>query len=194
MVIRALADEPDFQVVQDNQDCRGWAVVDERGRAVGRVNELFIDTEQNRVASLRLDDGVQIPVERVTLLDGTVVLEDAVVVQPDTEPNLPATRRSTRWSELPVQRRGPVNFATFEEDFRRHYRSVSDQVGRRYEDLLPAYRHGYELARAERFRGRAWDAAETDARREWESLAPEMPWPEVRVVVQGAWDRVRGGL
>ena len=187
MAITPLSEESEYHVVHPNQDCRGWPLVDETGAVLGRVQELLIDTERDRVNALRLEDGSLVAVERVTLLDGTVVLEDALL------PVVAAPRRSARWSELPVQRRGTFRtFASFDDELRRHHLAVAADSGHSYEAMLPAYRYGYELAGGERHRGRAWDTALPDVRREWEATYPATPWDQVHVAVQGAWDRVRG--
>lgn len=193
MAIKPLSAESEYHVVYPNQDCRGWPVVDESGRVVGRVDELLIDTERERVHALRLDDGAEVDVERVTLLEGTVVLEDLPPTPEATAAEVAPGRRSERWSELPVQRRAvPRSFASFQDELRRHHLAVNAASGLFYEDMLPAYRHGYDLAGSDRYRGRAWDAAEPEVRAEWEALHPADPWDRVKLAVQGAWDRARG--
>jgi sporulation protein YlmC with PRC-barrel domain len=188
MAIKPLSEESEYHVVHPNQDCRGWPVVDEGGRPVGKVQELIIDTERDRVAALRLADGAEVPVERVTLLDGSVVLDDEALA--------PAVaRRSERWSELHVQRRkAPRSFASFEDELRRHHLMVAADSGLSFEDMLPHYRHGYELASGDRYVGRPWDAVAGEVRTEWEPVHPGSPWPRVEAAVKGAWDHYRGSL
>lgn len=189
MAIKPLSEESEYHVVHPNQDCRGWPVVDEGGGVVGRVQELIIDTERDRVASLRLEDGVLVAVERVTLLDGSVVLEDEALPPPAP------SRRSARWSELPVQRRAPRrSFASFEDELRRHHLMVAADSGLSYEDMVPAYHHGYELASGERYLGRPWDAVADEVRAEWELRHPGTNWARSGVAIQGAWDHYRGSL
>jgi sporulation protein YlmC with PRC-barrel domain len=195
MAIMPLTEESEFHVVHPNQDCRGWPVVDEGGRIVGRVQELMIDTERDRVTALRLEDGTHVAVERVALLDGSVVLEDLVVPVTATTLDPAAPRRTERWSELPVQRRKiPRGFTSFEDELRRHHLTVAADSGLTYEDMLPAYRHGYDLASGDRYLGRSWDGVATEVRAEWEARHPTPPWERAGVAIQGAWDRYRGSL
>jgi len=72
MSILALTDDGDYQVVHPDQDCRGWLTVDQAGQALGRVQDLMIDTELDRVDSLRLSDGSIVAVEQVRLGAGVV--------------------------------------------------------------------------------------------------------------------------
>jgi len=59
-----------------------------------------------------------------------------------------------------------------------------------YNDVKPAYRHGWE-SRC-RHAGRSWDAAEADIRREWESsdYGKSMNWDRAHRPIHDAWDRV----
>ena len=76
MNIVKLSDATDYHVVYPEQDCRGWSVVDGLGRARGVVAELLVDTDAERVTSLRLATGEDVPVESVVLRDKTVVVYD----------------------------------------------------------------------------------------------------------------------
>lgn len=69
-----LAELDDYQLVHENQDVRGWPVEDEAGRALGKVAEMIVDTEEERVTLLRLDTGRELPVADVSLLDHRVLL------------------------------------------------------------------------------------------------------------------------
>lgn len=69
-----LSELDDYQLVHENQDVRGWQVEDEAGRALGKVAEMIVDTEEERVTLLRLDTGRELPVADVTLLDHRVLL------------------------------------------------------------------------------------------------------------------------
>lgn len=75
MTIMALSESAEYHVVNKSQDCRGWPVLDQDGTDLGRVEELMIDTDRNRVYTLRLDSGAIIPVDCVDLHDGRVLIE-----------------------------------------------------------------------------------------------------------------------
>ncbi len=74
MAIKPLAELEDFDLVNSDQDCRGWVVMDATGKRVGKVKEMLVDTDQERVTALVLDSGQQIPARNVSLKDGTVVV------------------------------------------------------------------------------------------------------------------------
>ena len=61
-----------------------------------------------------------------------------------------------------------------------------------YDRFRPGYRYGFEAA--QHHMGRAWDEAEPDLQRGWETYeyrgqAPSA-WDEIRDAVRDAWDRV----
>lgn len=85
MTILALTDDGDYHVVHPDQDCRGWLAVDAAGQPLGRVKDLMIDTEHDRVDSLRLDDGSNVAVEKVRLGTGVVHVGEARGVAALTE-------------------------------------------------------------------------------------------------------------
>lgn len=72
MAIRPLKELDDCQLVDPDQDCRGWPVVDAAGNRVGTVGEMLVDTDAARVTSLVLDRGDVIPVGSVALRDKKV--------------------------------------------------------------------------------------------------------------------------
>jgi len=64
-----------------------------------------------------------------------------------------------------------------------------------YEDIQPAYRYGWE-SRA-RHRGRSWEEAQADLRRDWDMRQLErMPgtWEDAQRPIRDAWDRAEAKL
>jgi hypothetical protein len=63
-----------------------------------------------------------------------------------------------------------------------------------YDDVQPAYRHGWESRT--RYGDRPWDAAEADVRRDWENSqhGKSMNWERVKRPARDAWDRVERAL
>jgi uncharacterized protein (TIGR02271 family) len=82
------------------------------------------------------------------------------------------------------------DFATYSDDFRKHYVSAFGDRGAAYTDYEPAYRYGYELGTNERYRGRDWAAFEADARRDWEARHPSS-WERFKDAIRYGWDKVR---
>lgn len=72
MAIRPLNELDDYQLADSDQDCRGWSVLGPAGNQIGRVSEMLVDTDTERVTSLVLDNGDVIPVATVSLRDGKV--------------------------------------------------------------------------------------------------------------------------
>ena len=69
-----LSRAPEWELVHDSQDVRGWPVVDAVGQTVGKVKDLIIDTESERVSSLLLDTGAQVAAREVSLGDHYVTM------------------------------------------------------------------------------------------------------------------------
>jgi hypothetical protein len=83
------------------------------------------------------------------------------------------------------------DFATYNDNFRKHYVTAFGDRGTAYTDYEPAYRYGYELGTNERYRGRDWAALEADARRDWELRHPST-WERFKDAIRHAWEEVRG--
>lgn len=64
-----LSRSPEWELVHDSQDVRGWPVIDASGKTLGKVSDFIIDTEQERVTSLVLDTGGQVAARDVQLGD-----------------------------------------------------------------------------------------------------------------------------
>ncbi len=85
MKLTPLAELEDFQLVDSDQDCRGWPVLDAAGQPVGTVRDMLVDTDTDtdtdadaeRVAALVLDSGARVPAGAISFKDGTVLLDSA---------------------------------------------------------------------------------------------------------------------
>ncbi|WP_345815641.1 hypothetical protein AAGS40_15355 [Paraburkholderia sp. PREW-6R] len=86
----------------------------------------------------------------------------------------------------------PNEYLEYEEDFRTHYDEQYAGETSRYEDYVPAYRYGAEIANDSRFRDRPWEDVEAEARRHWETTAPDSTWERFKVAVRHGWERVTG--
>jgi stress response protein YsnF len=76
----------------------------------------------------------------------------------------------------------------YRQDFQTRFASDSSL---RYEDAEPAYRYGGTLAEDSRYRGRAWDDIEPDARRDWEGAHPGSAWERFKSAVRHAWESAK---
>ncbi|SDR51360.1 hypothetical protein [Paraburkholderia tuberum] len=86
----------------------------------------------------------------------------------------------------------PNEYLEYEEDFRAHYDEQYAAANARYEDYVPAYRYGAEIARDARFRNRPWDEIEPQARRHWETTSPDSTWERFKLAVRHGWERATG--
>ncbi|MGF6773413.1 hypothetical protein P3T18_005927 [Paraburkholderia sp. GAS199] len=86
----------------------------------------------------------------------------------------------------------PNEYLEYEEDFRSHYDEQFAAENSRYEDYVPAYRYGAEIAHDARYRDQAWDDVEPEARRHWESTSPDSTWERFKIAVRHGWERVTG--
>lgn len=76
----------DWELVDDDQDIRGWPVQDRDGNRLGTVRELIVDTDTEQVEVIVLDNGAEYPNDDVELGRGVVSLRRAEVVEPVAEP------------------------------------------------------------------------------------------------------------
>ncbi|SDR42738.1 hypothetical protein SAMN05443245_5883 [Paraburkholderia fungorum] len=86
----------------------------------------------------------------------------------------------------------PNEYLEYEEDFRSHYDEQYAADNARYEDYVPAYRYGAEIAADTRFRDRPWDEIEPEARDHWERTSPDSTWERFKLAVRHGWERVTG--
>jgi len=86
----------------------------------------------------------------------------------------------------------PNEYLEYEEDFRTHYDEQYSADDSRYEDYVPAYRYGAEIGKDVRYRDRAWDDVEPEARRHWETTSPDSTWERFKLAVRHGWERVTG--
>lgn len=80
---------------------------------------------------------------------------------------------------------------TFDEkEYKGHYDSTYGSTGNDYNDYLPAYRYGYDIANHPDYRGRDWTDFESEAREDWEN-EHDTAWDDVKDAVQHAWNEVK---
>jgi hypothetical protein len=83
-----------------------------------------------------------------------------------------------------------------EEDafWRSTYSTRPYATGRKYEDLAPAYRYGWESRG--RYHDRTWDQTENDLERGWDKVKGEskLKWQEAKDATRDAWNRVESNF
>lgn len=85
---------------------------------------------------------------------------------------------------------GYRNFDYYETDFRNHYANTFGNQGPSYNQYIPAYRFGYDLATNERYRNSDWSTVEPEARAYWEERHPGT-WNDFKDAVHHAWGAVK---
>jgi len=132
----------DWTLTDKRQDIRGRELRDAVGRALGEIEHMIVDTDQERVVSVRLKDATEYPaddlqimedavyfippdapsIENVSAASSTVPVEDAADVGTDTDVD-PAVASPEIVSEVsdpaipsPPDAAGPVEPAGFDAD------------------------------------------------------------------------------
>lgn len=69
MGLLPLSKMDDYELVDKDQDLRGWKVQDATGNNLGKVAEMMVDTDKERVTTLLLDNNAEYPIEDLELGD-----------------------------------------------------------------------------------------------------------------------------
>lgn len=94
-------------------------------------------------------------------------------------------------SEPLTSRPSHTDFTDYETRFRNHFDTSYSAGGYSYEQYLPAYRYGYDLAVNDRFQDiDDWSALEPEARRYWDERNPGT-WDRFKMAVEHAWHEVK---
>jgi hypothetical protein len=169
----SLSDTGDYRLINDEQDVRGYNVVDRSGQPVGVVETMVVDTDAEVVSSLLLRDGTEIPARDVTIGESVVYLDRGHAGAMASTAG-PAGMAGGSTGMAPdygrVTRREHVadvdgSFDTdFDDDFRGHHETTSGGAGRSYDETAGAYRFGYTAAHGDAHRNRPFVDAEADLR------------------------------
>jgi sporulation protein YlmC with PRC-barrel domain len=71
-----MVDLQDWKLVDDEQDVRGKPLSTASGEMLGTIKDMMVDTEDERVTSVLLEDGRSFPVEGLELRPDLVVTYD----------------------------------------------------------------------------------------------------------------------
>ena len=96
-----LSELDDWQLEHEEQDLRGRPLLGEDGRPVGRVDEMIVDTEQERVIAIRLDNGREYPTTAFQIRDERAILLPAAEAARTTA--IPLVEERLRVHKRPVQ-------------------------------------------------------------------------------------------
>ena len=164
-----LSDAGDYGLVNDEQDIRGFSVVDGNGQPLGTVESMLIDTDAELVTTLVLEDGTEIPVADVTLGDNVVYYGGAGSADGMQSGHVRSGVTVFDDGGKVVRRERVANvnenFDTdFDDAFQQHHETAYGASGRSYDETSGAYQYGYTSAHTDANRNRTYADAETDLR------------------------------
>ncbi|MEO8072675.1 MAG: PRC and DUF2382 domain-containing protein [Acidobacteriota bacterium] len=94
MAILPYTQQDDYNVAQDGQNCIGWTVTDQTGNDIGKVTEMFINTDTETVDSIIVNGNVRVPARDIALKDNQVVMR-GVFQQNEEQPPHAAVEQQT---------------------------------------------------------------------------------------------------
>ena len=71
-----LEDLGDWSLVNEEQDIRGFSVLDSHGNSYGKIDELLVDKKKEHIAAVRLEDGRMIAADDLEIRNQDVVYHD----------------------------------------------------------------------------------------------------------------------
>ncbi len=74
--------------------------------------------------------------------------------------------------------------------FRSHWQNSYAHLGGRYEDYVPAYQYGSQLAGSQSYQGSKWVDVEPEVQRDWESRYAGTPWEKAKDAVRAGWEKM----
>lgn len=132
------------------------------------------------------------------------VIEE-IVLHKDRDTRTETVRDTVRRTEVEVEELGETethyeeeegwdldlpDFEDLEDVFEEDYEQRYGTSGYTYEQSVPAYRYGYNLAADPRYRDRDWDEVEPVARERWEEHN-QGTWEDFKDAVRRSWNEVK---
>lgn len=174
---------------EDDQDVRGYRVGDKDQNDTGlTVEDMIVNTDQEMVDAVVFSDGTEYPARDLSIGDGVVYATAGVVG---------GTRRASE-----IDRYGSVSrndghtytddvIVDYDPDYRGHYEGAGD--GRRYDDVVYAYRFGTVAAYHDDYRNRAYLDAEDDLRTFYGTEHADRDFDADRDAIRYGYHRARRG-
>lgn len=214
MAYAPLSDLSDWHLVHPEQDIRGWIVQDSSGVTIGRVDDLLVDTDNQLVESIRLDNGDEYPARNIEIGDKVIHVRGVEILTSETTEPVVRTYTETRVRHADTAETGstagtssadtPLTSATsgtplmpipgydrYAASFRSHYDATYGSSGQGFNLYEPAYRFGYEAGTSERYRGQEYRDVEPELRREYEREHGTGVWDRIKDAVKYAFQRGR---
>jgi sporulation protein YlmC with PRC-barrel domain len=174
----------------DDQDIRGYAALDENGNRVGVVDTMIVNTDEQRVDAIVLEDGQEFAARNIAIGDDVVYLAGVADTHDDD-----ADGTVTVYDDYGhVERRETVDDADYDahaDAFRTHYTSTYGDAGGAYDDYEPAYRYGYEKAHEDDYRNTSYHDAEQAIRDDFGVKHPDRDYDRDRDAVRYGYTRAQ---
>ena len=157
----SLSNTGDWKLEFGDQDVRGYRAVDKDGDPVGTVDNMIVNTDEERVDAIVLEDGTEYPAADISIGDGVVYL---TTVDVEAGGDVQETVRVYGDSGK-VIRREDVEDGDYDahvDAFRTHH--STSYAGTSFDDYDPAYRYGFDTAHDDDYRNRNYIDAEDDIR------------------------------
>lgn len=182
----SLSDSGDWKLeFPDDQDIRGYRAVDKDGNPVGVVDAMIVNTDEERVDAVVLDDGTEYPASDLSIGDDVVYLTTIESGDLDEEVRVYG-------DEGRVTRRAEVvdgAFGDHTEAFRAHAGTAYTSAA--YEDYEPAYRYGFDSAHADENRNRSYFDAQDDLRSGYTSAYADRDYDSDSAAVRYGYTRAQ---
>lgn len=175
MSTHVLSNTGDWKLrFEDTQDIRGFSVLNQDGTDLGTtVDDLIIDTDEEKVVSIRLSDGSEYPARDISIGDGVVYITG------DYDVNDPSLRRADaieHFGILDKQDRPVYDTAAMETvkpHFERHFGETYGDAGGSFDDYIVVYQYGFERAHDDDHRNVGYADSESALRADFERRFPE---------------------
>lgn len=185
----ALSNTGDWELKFDEQDVRGFEVLDANGNHVGEVDTMMVNTNERRVDAIILEDGTEHPASDISIGDGVVYLTSTV--PDDVSESVTVYDDYGHVVEREQVADGDSN--AYADDFRTHYGDTFADAGDDFSTYEPAYRYGYDTAHNDTFRNRTYTEAESDLEQDYTRRYPDSDYQSVRDAIRYGYSRAQRG-
>ena len=124
--------------------------------------------------------------QRTETIRDSVRQTDVDVIRPED------TRRSGSMPQSKTEQASIADMSAHEQEFRRNYDSRYANSDLTYEQVRPAYRFGYKLAKDPQYSGSNWENVLSEARSNWEDGYPGS-WNRYKDAIHYGWQLGRQG-
>lgn len=175
---RSMLRKDDPWISTTEPDVRGWSVKDHDGRPLGRVEDVYVNSESGSVDSIVVASGRVVPAHALQIHRDYL---SADIPMADDSPYVEHTE--------PIQAKtGTPAPGSFEARFLSHFDSAYGDHTSGFADYLPAYQFGRRKAVGARLFGVSFSQAEQHLRALYELRFPSKSYDDSREAVRFGFD------